>query len=207
MRNTTRMRRLIAVLAAVALFAVACGDDDATDASNAAVGGDSTETPADDGADDSADDSGTGDDSAADDSAADDGAEDGDLVPDVVGDGGSVDCAELQRAMNAAGDLGASAVTGDAGDPAQLEASFNESRAQLAALGQNVPELADEVTTVLAGLDVYADAFGSIGWDVSGVQSNPAEALEFAQLLGSTEILSMAGALQSISEYVVTSCS
>lgn len=199
MKTTTSWRRVIGLLVAVVLLAAACGDDSADDAVADANTGDAVSADGDSGGSESVDD-------PADESAAD--PEDPALtVPDVVGGDGSIDCDALQSASVDALSLGSDALSGAASDPEALEANFNSARAQFVALGENAPELTDEVTTVLAGLDVLADAFGEFGWDVSEFAANPSDALEFVELLGGDEIENMSIALSEISSYASGVCS
>lgn len=185
MHTRTKMLRWIAALMAVVALAAACGDDGGTEAGS--------------GSDDIGSDDNGSDDNGSDESGSDDsGSED----PPTVS---TVNCAEIQAAVEAAGDFAAIDPTGGSASDS-IEASFNESRAALAALGSTAPEIADEVETALAGLDALGEAFANIGWDTD-FASNPSAGLQFAQTaLANGAVTDMIGAMSAISAWIATSC-
>jgi hypothetical protein len=119
--------------------------------------------------------------------------------------GTTLDCAEVQAAIEAAGDFSAVDPSGSSGTE-DLEASFNQSRAALAALGESAPEIAGEVEQALEGLDALGAVFAELNWDTD-FSSNPQAALELAGAMGDSEIMGMIGAMSAISAWIAESCS
>ena len=185
MRTRKTLHRWVAVLAAVVLLASACGDD-----------GDSADSVS---PDDTSSDAASADDVSSDDASSDDA---GSGAAPLTGT--TLDCAEIQAAVEAAGDFSAIDPTGGS-DPEDLEASFEQSRAALAALGESAPEISGEVEQALAGLDALGEIFAGLGWGTD-FSSNPQAALELAGAMGDSEILGMIGAMSAISAWIATSC-
>ena len=190
MRIGNSVVKWIAVLAAVVLLAAACGDDGSDSATS-----DDTSAP-----DTSEDDTSSQDTTAQDTSQGSDDAD----ADDTPLTGTTLDCAEIQAAVEAAGDFSAIDPTGGS-DPEDLEASFEQSRAALAALGESAPEISGEVEQALAGLDALGEIFAGLGWGTD-FSSNPQAALELAGAMGDSEILGMIGAMSAISAWIATSC-
>lgn len=177
------LRRLLILTTALVLFAGACGGDS-----------DDTSADADTSGSDSTDDSGS-DDSGSDDSGSDGSAGDGPT---------SFDCADIRNAIDSAGnsvDLNPSA------SPDDLEASFNNSRAQLEALADEAPELRDDVDAALAGMDVIGGALAALDWNTENLATDPEAALEFASLISDPAFMGMTQALTNISNWVASACS
>jgi hypothetical protein len=170
----------MAVLAAVVLLAAACGDDG---------GSADTASPDDTSSDDMSSDDATSDDANAEDSPL---------------TGTTLDCAEIQAAVEAAGDFSAIDPTGGS-DADDLEASFNQSRAALAALGESAPEIAGEVEQAIEGLDALGEIFAGLDWSTD-FSTNPQAALELAGAMGDSDIQGMIGAMSAISAWISTSC-
>jgi hypothetical protein len=202
MRTRENVLRWIAVLAALVMLAAACGDD-----SSGTDSAPPDDTPSDDAGsgDADADSDGTGsDDTDSDDMDSDDMDSD-DMDSDAPPPGSTLDCAEIQAAVEAAGDFTALDPSGGS-DPANLEASFNQSRAALAALGDAAPEIADDVDQAVNGLDALGAIFAELDWNTD-FASNPQAGLQLATALGDTEIMGMIGAMTAISTWIATSCS
>lgn len=196
-RFSTLLRLMVALLA-VATFAAACGDDGGTETSAGSDTGSndtgSSDASSDEGSSDASSDGASTDEGGAD-------MEESQDPPSVS----TVDCAEIQAAVEAAGDFAAIDPTGGSADDS-LEASFNESRAALAALGSTAPEIADEVDTALEGLDALGAAFAEIGWNTD-FSSDPAAGLQFAQTaLTDGAVTNMIAAMSAISAWIATSC-
>lgn len=217
MRVGRKMLRWVAVLAAVVLLAAACGDDGGTDTDSAPPddsgssdtssgdtddSGDSGDMDSDDmDSDDSGDmDSGDmdSDDLDSDDMDSDDG-DSGDIPP-----GTSLDCAQIQAAVESASDLAAFDPSGSSSSD-NLQADFNESRAALAAIGEAAPEISGEVEQALEGLDVIGAAFAELDWNTD-FSTNPTAALQLAATFGDADVIGMIGAMTAISAWIASSC-
>lgn len=205
MRVGDKVLRWIAVLAALVLLASACGDD----------GGSDTAPPDDTGSDDTGSDDGDSDDtgSGSDDTGPDDtGSEDAGSDGTGSGDGGSgeipagtpIDCAAVQAAVESASDIATFDPTGDSSSE-DLQASFNESRAALAAIGDAAPEISGEVQEALEGLDIIGEAFAEVDWNTD-FSSNPTAALQLATTFGNADVIGMIGAMTAISAWIASSC-
>ena len=204
-------RRLLSLMLAIVLMAAACGDDDSagddggTDTSQSSDdsggsdddGSDSSDSSASsdaDGSDDSGSDDSGSDDSGSDDSGSDDG---GSAAP------GSLDCLAIEDALDQAAN---SISLEPTADPDDLEASFNESRAQLQALADAAPELSGDVDDALAGLDRIGSALAAIDWDAQNMATDPEAALEFASLLNDPAVAGMTQAMANISGWLAAAC-
>ena len=193
MGESRSVLRWIAVLTAVVVLAAACGDDGGDDAAP------SDTTPSDTTSSDS---------TPADTTPADTTPSDTGSAPADTTDPGttptSVDCAEVQAALDAAGDFTALDPTGGS-NPSDLEASFNQSRASLAALGEAAPEISGEVEQALEGLDALGAIFAELDWNTD-FSSNPQAGLQLATALGNADVIGMIGAMTAISAWITTSC-
>ena len=181
------LRRLLILMTAFVLFAGACGGDSDDAAAD-------TDTSGSDSSDDSGSDDSGSDDSGSDDSGSDDSGSD---TPSLF------NCDDVRDALERAGnsvDLDPSAGADD------LEASFNESRAQLEALAQEAPELADDVADALAGMDAIGEALAALDWNTDNMAADPEAALEFASLISDPAVMGMTQALSNISAWVASSC-
>lgn len=146
------------------------------------------------------DDGGSSDSATPGDTSADDTGSDG-----TAPAGTTLNCAEVQAAIEAAGDLSTIDPTGNAGAE-DLEASFNQSRAALQTIGTSAPEIAAEVEQALQGFDALGAIFAELNWETD-FSSNPQAALELAGAMGEAEILGMIGAMSAISAWIAESCS
>lgn len=200
------MRKILAVLATVMLLAAACGDDSSVDdALDDAIGEDESDATTDDTSDgDTADedmaDGDMSDHDMDDESVPDDDGDSGDAGPSVSGD---FDCTEIEEAMDAAGQL--------QGDPTGMsgegtEAEFERSRQTLETLGDEVPELREDVDQALAGMDKMGEALASIGWDTEGLATDPQAVREFVSLISDTDVLAMVDAFTNISTWIAEEC-
>ncbi len=180
-------RRVVISVMALAFLAGACGGDSSDDAGDGSVFLDADSSA-------SSDDSGGSDDSG---SSDDSGGSGGSATPT------SFDCNEVRDALERAGDSVDFDPSASADD---LQASFDQSRAQLQALADEAPELSDDIDTALEGLDAIGAAFEAIGWDPNSLATNPEAALEFASLLNDSSVMAMTQALSSISTWVATAC-
>jgi len=195
MRTRKTLHRWIAVLAAVVLLASACGDD-----------GDGVDSVS---PDDASSDAASSDAASSDDASSDDASSDAAGSDDAGSDaapltGTTLDCAEIQAAVEAAGDFAAIDPTGGS-DAEDLEASFNRSRAALVALGESAPEISGDVDRAIEGLDALGEIFADLGWSTD-ISSNPQAALELAGAMGDSDIVGMIGAMTAISTWIATSC-
>jgi len=203
MRAGRKMLQWIAVLAAVVLLAAACGDDGGTDTASPGDSGSSDSSPDDSSSGDSGDmDS---DDTDSDDSTS-DGGDDGDTSTDDgdIPPGTSLDCAQIQAAVESAGDIATFDPTGNSSSD-DLQASFNESRAALVAIGEAAPEISGEVEQALEGLDVIGEAFAGLDWNTD-FSTNPTAALQLATTFGDADVIGMIGAMSAISAWIASSC-
>lgn len=203
------MRKVLGVLAILMLLAAACGDDSSVDDAldDATEGAESDDATTDDTADDAADQDTAEEDTAEEDTDDDvpeeDTADDEDDNAFEPGFSGDFDCAEIEAAIGEAGEF--------QGDPTGLtgedaEADFERSRQIFETLGEEVPELREDVDAALAGMDKIGEALASIGWDTQGLAADPEAALEFATLVGDTDVLAMAEAFNSISVWFAEEC-
>ena len=191
MGKSRNVRRWIAVLTAVVLLAAACGDDGGDDAAP------SDSTPSDTTSSDTTPSDTTSSDTTPPDTTPGDETDPG-TTPS------SVDCAEVQAAVEAASDFTALDPTGGS-NPSDLEASFNQSRASLAALGEAAPEISGEVDEALEGLDALGSIFAELGWNTD-FSTNPQAGLQLATALGNADVIGMIGAMTAISAWISTAC-
>jgi len=176
MRTRKGVLRVIAVMAAVVLLATACGDDGGT-----------TDTG-----------SGSNDSGSNDDGSNDDGSDD---TGSGVTPGGTVNCQEIQEAMDFAG---IDPTEGSSSN--SREDDFQQSRAALAALSAAAPEIADDVQDALEGMDALGAAYADFGWNAD-FSNDPAAALAFAQELLSAGVLTnLVGPMTAISQWIAESC-
>lgn len=195
MRANKNMLRWMAVLAAMVMLAAACGDD----------GGSSATAPSDPApSDDSSSDDTSSDETSSDETSSDDTSSD-EIDADQPTTGTTLDCAEIQAAVEAATDFTAVDPTG-ASDAANLEASFDQSRASLAAIGDSAPEIADDVEQAIQGLDALGAVFEELEWNTD-FSSNPQAAVQLATAFSDSDIMGMIGAMTAISAWISTSCS
>lgn len=205
-------RRLLALIMTIVLVAAACGGGD--DSSDDAAGDDTSQSSDDSGGSDDdggSDDSGGSDDDASasaaagEDSSGDDGSDDAAADGDdgASGSAGSLDCLAIEEAIDQAAN---SIELEPTADPDDLEASFNESRSQLQALGEAAPELGDDVDAALAGLDAIGSALAAIDWNAQSMATNPEAALQFASLLNDPAVAGMTQAMANISGWLAAAC-
>lgn len=195
MGKSRNVLRWIAVLTAVVVLAAACGDDGGDDAAPSDSSSDTTP------ADTTPSDTTPADTTPSDTTPA-------DTTPSDTTDPGTtptaVDCAEVQAAVEAASDFTALDPTGGS-TPSDLEASFNQSRASLAALGEAAPEISGEVEQALEGLDALGAIFAELDWNTD-FTTNPQAGLQLATALGNADVMGLVGAMTAISAWITTSC-
>lgn len=201
MRTTGKWARSVTILAVVILLGVACGDDSsaidtAADQAGQADPADEGTEPTDAGAQES--------DADADSDSDSDSDSEADAGSDTSGAAGSVDCAEVREALDAAGSGFPDGTSTDSDD---LEAGFTEAKAQLEALKSAAPEISGDVDQVLAGMEAMGEALAGIGWDPNSFAGDPEEALAFAELLSNPAIIGMTQGLTGISGWVASACS
>ena len=187
MSKKTNLVRLLAIVAALLLFASACGDDTGTDA-GADPEPSSSETPSDDGEGDSETPPEDDEDMATDE-------------PDVDVPTGTFDCAEIQDALESASEL--AGVSGTSNDPQE---SFEQSRAALVALGNQAPEISGDVDVAVAALDSFAAVMEKYGWGTD-FSVDPTRALAFSQeMLAEGNFIALTTSMSAISAWITTSC-
>lgn len=198
------LRRLLILMATIVLLAGACGGDSSDDADTATSDSSSDSDSSDsDDSDDSGDSGDSGDSADSSDSGDSGDSSSGSDDSDDADAPRSLDCDEVNDALDRAGDSIELDPTAGADD---VEASFNQARAQLQALADEVPELSEHVDTALAGMDVVGEALASLDWDASNMATNPEAALEFASLMSDPAVIGMTEAFTHIGTWIATSC-
>ena len=120
-----------------------------------------------------------------------------------------LDCAEVNRSMDTAGDLASGNMILEAwarGAAVNPQQQFEEGRAQMLALKAHAPEIADDIDRVIAGLDVIADVYSEIGWDTD-FASDPAAATHLWRTAFTNPAFSqMMTALPAIGVWFASAC-